>query len=186
MVCLSYRSLRATCSRGCVIKGTQVEKHTISSTCSYHSQVEGHAVLYRQCNWWNINGEQFESTALTFAKVAVFPYFSDGRPAWKMKPWRWSSHSTTGDNSFFEAPTCKLAGLSIPTLLCICVFYVLYLCICGFVYLQSDHPSFCCANIILKYVTGNYWEILTFCQNKLTSFSPQRFSLMKCEIICSF
>ena len=131
MVCLSYRSLRATCSRGCVIKGTQVEKHTISSTCSYHSQVEGHAVLYRQCNWWNINGEQFESTALTFAKVAVFPYFSDGRPAWKMKPLRWSSHSTTGDNSFFAnwpASPSQLCCVFVYSMFCICVF--VDLCIC--------------------------------------------------------
>ena len=149
MVCLSYRSLRATCSRGCVIKGTQVEKHTISSTCSYHSQVEGHAVLYRQCNWWNINGEQFESTALTFAKVAVFPYFSDGRPAWKMKPLRWSSHSTTGDNSFFEAPTCKLAGLQ----LC-CVFVYSMFCICVFVDL-----CICKVTILVFVVQILFWNM---------------------------
>ena len=95
-----------------------------------------------------------------------------------MKPLRWSSHSTTGDNSFFANWPAS------PSQLC-CVFVYSMFCICVFVYLQSDHPSFCCANIILKYVTGNYWEILTFCQNKLTPFSPQRFSLMKCKIICS-
>ena len=44
MVCLSYRSLRGTCSRGGVIKVTQVEKHTISSRSQCHSQVGAHVL----------------------------------------------------------------------------------------------------------------------------------------------
>ena len=145
----------STCSRGGVIKVTQVEKQTISSTC------ENRRVMWL-FTWFHHTSEivwNQQITTLTVgpymsfwrsftaaSSILGFPYFLDGKPSWE------SNEAMCG---VFIHQRRQFILLSSP--------------------LQSDRPSFCRANIILKYVAANYSEILTFCQNKLTSSPAQPF-----------